>query len=1033
MDLETLWDAIDAAYLADQASCLKNLLSRFEGYPEQNILHQAQIWVRETRARHDQSRLTTAFLREYQLNSDEGIILMSIAEALLRIPDSRTQDVFLQEKLTAADWQKHLQHSDSLIVNLSTGALLLTGKLEHLAQTNDQDWHAGYERLLGRLGAPMIRTALTQAMHFLAGQFVIAETIGQALAQSRDQSETLYSYDMLGEAAITYNEASSYDQSYHQAISAIAEYARPSQCFKNHGISVKLSALYPRYEALHYRSAVAVLSERLKKLACAAQSANINLTIDAEESARLEMSLVIFEKLFSDPDLKWPGLGLAVQAYQKRAIKVIDWLAELSRKHQKIIPVRLVKGAYWDTEIKLAQQQGLQNYPVFTNKAATDVSYLACAKRLIDHKHCFYPQFATHNAHTVAALLNWFGSNSDFELQRLHGMGEGLYQQILSTNTLNCRIYAPVGQYRDLLPYLIRRLLENGANNSFINQLDNPDLEIEEVVHDPVCQLRNSGQSPHDNIPLPEQLYGTERLNSTGLNLNQQQTLNHLANNLLNLSERQWQSQPLVNGTVYYSKTTNLFNPGDIKKQVGTVMCADPNTIKKAMAAAAEAYPNWRLSPVEQRIEYLNRTADLLEQHKPELMSLCIREAGRTLPDAESEIREAVDFCRYYAACAGRLFKQQQALPGPVGESNHLGLYGRGVFACISPWNFPIALFIGQISAALAAGNTVIAKPANLTPLTAMYCIRLMHQAGFPKQVLHFLPGDGHTIGKILMADHRIQGVAFTGSGETAAAINRQLAKQQQIKTLIAETGGQNIMIADSSALPEQLVRDAVQSAFNSAGQRCSALRVLFVQSDIADQVIEKLTGAMQTLKIGNPSQFDTDIGPVISGEAYQQLNQHLQFIKPQAKLFYQAELPKNLDQGFYFAPALIEIDRLEQLPEEIFGPILHLIRFKSGETDNIIKAVNRSGYGLTLGIHSRIEKHIHEIQTHAQVGNIYVNRNMIGAVVGSQPFGGMGLSGTGPKAGGPYYLQRFAVEQTFSVNTAAIGGNAQLLASKLN
>jgi RHH-type transcriptional regulator, proline utilization regulon repressor / proline dehydrogenase / delta 1-pyrroline-5-carboxylate dehydrogenase len=1029
-----LWADINRAYLGDEGKISAGLLTQLDGYNPTVTSDCATMLVNAVRAKKDQQSPIEAFLREYQLNSQEGIVLMGIAEALLRIPDSYTQDLFLQEKLTHADWQNHLQHSDSFLVNLSSQALLFTRQFEEHVLLSDQHWFPVFGQLLNRIGAPLIRTAIKQAMAYLAEQFVFAESIQQAVERSGQTPEYRYSFDMLGEAALMKEDAERYYHSYLSAIATLAGHAPSADIYANPGISVKLSALCPRYEPLQHVRAVKELTDKLLILAKKARAANISITVDAEESERLEMSLDIFAAVFTHPDLTgWDGLGLAVQAYQKRALPVIRWLAGLAENQHSKIPLRLVKGAYWDSEIKRAQENGLSNYPVFTHKSATDVSYLACSQFILSRPDVFYPQFATHNAHTLAAIFHSGKLHPGYEFQRLHGMGEPLYREMMENQQWHspCRIYAPVGHYHELLPYLVRRLLENGANTSFINQIDNADISVEELVCDPAERVKTS--SNKTSCVLPGSLYGEQRLNSQGLNLADPELLQQLQQNLDDLSVKHWQAAPLINGRYYSGEQHPVRNPSDSKLTVGSVIYADNKAIEHAVDCAAQAFPEWRLCPVTTRADCLLKAADLFEHHRLELVSLCIREGGRTIKDALAEVREAVDYCRYYAQSALELFSAPLKLPGVTGEENLLYHYGRGVFACISPWNFPIAIFIGQITATLAAGNTVIAKPATQTSLIAMRCVEILHLAGIPETVLHFLPASGSLIGQHLLPDSRVAGIAFTGSTETAQLINRQLAQHHQaIVPLIAETGGQNAMIADSSALLEQLVQDVIVSAFNSAGQRCSALRVLFVQQEIADKTIAMLTGAMQELTLGDPGVYQTDIGPVIDQAALAPLNLHLEKMQQQAKLLYQLPLDDSLQYGSFFPPSLIEISSLSQLTQEIFGPVLHLIRYRAPELDRVIDAINTTGYGLTLGIHSRVDANIKAIQQGAKVGNIYVNRNMIGAVVGAQPFGGMGLSGTGPKAGGPDYLRRFAIEQTVTTNTAAIGGNASLLAKDL-
>jgi RHH-type proline utilization regulon transcriptional repressor/proline dehydrogenase/delta 1-pyrroline-5-carboxylate dehydrogenase len=1032
----SLRTAINQAYLAHEGEILEKLCAVLVNYNSAEVSDTAKTLIDSVRAQTAHPTPVEAFLLEYQLTSKEGLVLMSMAEALLRIPDSETQDLFLLEKLTYADWQKHLHHSDSAWVNVASRALFFTRQFEDcIALLHDHNHRFSiFEQLLSRVGAPLIRAALKQAMHFLAKQFVFADSIQHGFTQSQKEPTYRYSFDMLGEAAITAGDADRYYQAYLAAIATLSGHTSGADLYNNPGISVKLSALCPRYEPLQQHRAVTEISDKLLTLALKAREANISMTLDAEESERLEMSLDIFSTVFSHADLKgWAGLGLAVQAYQKRAFPVIRWLAALAESRQTKIPLRLVKGAYWDSEIKRAQEKGLQHYPVFTHKSATDTSYLACAQLLLSRPDVFYPQFASHNAHTLAAIYHSGKQHPGYEFQRLQGMGESLYQAIMTTHhwEIPCRIYAPVGLYQELLPYLVRRLLENGANTSFINQIAQPDVPVEDLVHDPVELVKLTAHQP--SIVLPGFLYGKERLNSQGLNLADPEQLTELQQTLNHLSSKHWIASPVINGKLYSGQPCSVKNPYDHRITVGQVIFADEIAIEQALNTANQAFAQWRRSSVASRAAFLLTAADLFEHHRLELVSLCIREGGRTIKDALAEIREAVDFCRFYAQSAVQLLSTPEQLPGPTGEDNLLYHYGRGVFVCISPWNFPIAIFMGQIAAALVAGNTVIAKPASQTALTGMRCVELLYQAGIPQNVLQFLPASGHLVGQRLLPDPRVAGIAFTGSTSTAQFINRQLAEHHlAIVPLIAETGGQNVMIADSSALLEQLVHDAIDSAFNSAGQRCSALRVLLLQEEIADKTIAMLIGVMRELLLGDPGFYSTDIGPVINQAALTPLYEHLEKMQSQAILLYQLPLNNTLKNGSFFPPTLIELNTLSQLTQEVFGPVLHVIRYQSADLDQIIKAVNATGYGLTLGIHSRIDANIRTIQQEVKVGNIYINRNMIGAVVGVQPFGGMGLSGTGPKAGGPHYLQRFAVEQTVTTNTAAMGGNVDLLTKDL-
>ena len=1013
---------ISLSFLASEAECLAELRRELAGYDAARISAAARQLISGLRSVRQRQSPFTAFLQEYGLDSAEGVVLMTIAEALLRIPDSQTRYAFLREKLAEADWRSHQRRSTAALVNLSTAGLSVAGRICGRAQ------QSGLISYLAQLSEPLLCAAMTQAINQLAGHFVVAENIAAAIQYSFNTPAYRYSFDMLGEAALTDADAERYFQAYAQAIAALAKVATDPDIFRNPGISIKLSALYPRYQSSQHRHAGPALSAKLTALAIQARAADIALTVDAEEAERLFLALDVYAQVGAAPALVgWPGLGLALQAYHKAAPAVIRWLAALAEAQGRRIPIRLVKGAYWDTEIKRAQENGWEDYPVFTSKAATDVSYLACAKLILAEPQAFYPQFATHNAHSVAAILDLGGGHPGFEFQRLHGMGAALYDSLPGSTP--CRVYAPVGSHRELLPYLVRRLLENAANSSVINQLENPATDPADLCRDPVTILPAAGIK---NIAPPPDLFGEQRRNSLGLNLSDPDLLTELQQQWQALALDKHSAQPLINGQTGSGSSLPLYNPADQRRQIGSVINSTAADAEAALLAAWQAFPAWRLQPVAARAGCLRRAADLLEANRLPLAALCIHEGGRQWRDALSEIREAVDYCRYYAAEALRLFEQPQTMPGPLGEANQLGHFGRGVMVCISPWNFPAAIFIGQICAALVAGNTVIAKPAEQTPLTAMFCIRLLHQAGIPTKVLHLLPGSGPQLGKTLLSDARVAGVAFTGSTATAQLINRQLAaRNSPIAAFIAETGGQNVMIADSSAHPEQLISDVLQSAFNSAGQRCSALRVLFLPVQTADAIIARLIAAMQCLRVGEPAEIDTDIGPLIDRQAQAALQRHVAELGPQARKFYQLPLADELAHGCFFPPTLLEIDHLAQLPQEMFGPVLHVIRYRASELPQLVAAVNACGYGLTLGVHSRLNAVSRYVQQHAQVGNVYVNRNMIGAVVGVQPFGGMGLSGTGPKAGGPEYLLRFAVEQSVSVNLTAIGGNPGLLGAK--
>ncbi len=1023
---------IENLHRAPEAAVVRELL----GLADQGAGHRARVQARARqlvegiRASDVGASGIDAFMQEYELSNREGVILMCLAEALLRVPDADTADKLIKSKLADADWEGHLGHSSSLFVNASTWALMLTGRVISLDRPDDLDLGGYLGRMVARSGEPVIRQAMVQAMRILGRQFVMGRNIKEALTRARDDEKEGYrhSYDMLGEAARTDADAVRYCDSYRAAIKAVGAASAGRGVVDGPGISVKLSALHPRYELAQHARVMEELFQRLRALAIEAKDFGIGFTIDAEEAARLDISLDVLEKLSADPALVgWDGFGLAVQAYQKRAYPVLQWLAETGRRHGRKWMVRLVKGAYWDTEIKLAQEQGLDGYPVFTRKPTTDLSYLACARFMMENRDVFYPQFATHNAHTLAAVLEMAGTDRDFEFQRLHGMGEALYDQVVGgagKAPVLCRIYAPVGSHEDLLAYLVRRLLENGANSSFVNRIVDQDAPIDEIIADPVDVVARFDPIPHPRIPLPIDLYGAERANSCGLDLNDRAQLRELAT-AMSRHPGPWRAAPNGGG----GTETHVISPTDGKTVIGTVISATSAGIDAALDRAKAAQRKWDKLGGVKRGAILRRAADAMEDDMPAFMALAALEAGKTLGDGVAEVREAVDFLRYYAARAEAEFAGPEALPGPTGEANTISLHGRGVFVCISPWNFPLAIFTGQIAAALAAGNAVAAKPAEQTPLIAARAVDILHGAGVPEDILHLVPGDGAEVGAQLVRDTRIDGVCFTGSTETARAINRSLAQRDgPIVPLIAETGGQNAMIVDSTALPEQVVNDAVLSAFRSAGQRCSALRVLFVQDDIADKVIAMLAGATRELCLGDPAVLETDVGPVIDGDAKAMLEGHAERMNHVGKLLCQAELPKDMDGGYFFAPRAYEIEDLSVLEREVFGPILHVIRFEADALDAVLDAINATGYGLTLGIHSRIDSVHGHVCGSVHAGNAYVNRNMIGAVVGVQPFGGEGLSGTGPKAGGPRYLHRFAVERTLSVNTTAAGGNAALM-----
>ncbi len=1029
---------VNAHYLTDEQALvneLRNIADPGESVRDR-IRDTAAELVSAVRKNKAREGGIDAFLQQYDLSSEEGVLLMCIAEALLRIPDADTADRLIADKITAARWEEHLGTSESLFVNASTWGLMLTGQLLKIDESVRVNPAQMLAKVASRAGEPVVRTAMRQAMGIMGRQFVMGRTIKEALQRSvsKRNKSYRYSFDMLGEAALTRADARRYFEAYYAAIGEIgaAPRAAGDDIFSAPSISVKLSALHPRYEYMQVDRVLRELTSRVLELTEHAKRSGIAMTIDAEEADRLELSLQIFEQVFRDAGLAgYDGLGLAVQTYQRRASDVFSYLEGLARDAGRRIPVRLVKGAYWDTEIKHAQELGLESYPVFTRKVHTDVSYLACARKALDAGEALYPQFATHNAHTLASVMHYAGSRLDYEFQRLHGMGEELYAEVIDPEKFArpCRVYAPVGSHKDLLPYLVRRLLENGANTSFVNRIIDESIDVADIVADPISATEEHDGGPHPRIPSPGKLFGDERRNSEGLNLADDRVMANLLTAMQDASSRPMAAYPIVGGNALSGEVVDSINPADRAHTVGTCQIATVEHVDTAITNACVAQREWDRTPASRRAEILEKAADLYEQHRAELLSLCIGEAGKTLPDAVAELREAVDFLRFYAAEARKHFGDPTLLPGPTGERNTLGMRGRGVFVCISPWNFPLAIFTGQIAAALAAGNSVIAKPAEQTPLVAFQAVELLMEAGVPRDVLQFLPGDGATVGGRAVADPRIAGVAFTGSTETARHINRTLAgRDAPIGVLIAETGGQNAMFVDSSALPEQVVKDAAFSAFNSAGQRCSALRLLCLQNDIADRVIELLIGHMEELVVGNPALLATDIGPAIDEEARSMLETHVRQMEQTARIMYRCNLGNDTESGTFFPPTLIEIDSVDALKREVFGPVLHVMRFRSRDLHATIDAVNATGYGLTMGLHSRIDARARKLAEQSGAGNIYVNRNMIGAVVGVQPFGGRGLSGTGPKAGGPHYLPRFGSEFTVSNNIAAVGGNASLL-----
>ncbi|MGD9538540.1 MAG: bifunctional proline dehydrogenase/L-glutamate gamma-semialdehyde dehydrogenase PutA [Alphaproteobacteria bacterium] len=1038
--LAALRQEVRAAYRMDEAACVKARLeaARLPLPVRRDIEAKAVALVEAMRAEEDGPSGLDAFLESYNLASEEGVLLLCLAEALLRVPDAATADKLIQDKIGGARWERHLGLSDSLLVNASTYALMLTGRVvSPVNAIGGRGWAEGVRQVVGRLGAPVVRAALVQGMRILGHQFVLGRSIEEALERAAEGEAAgyRYSFDMLGEAARTAADATRYFDAYAGAIRAVGASANGRGPEAGPGVSVKLSALHPRYEFAKGMRIERELIPRTLELARLARDHGIGFTIDAEEAERLEPSLAVVEALAREPSLRgWDGLGLAVQAYQKRALPLVDWLATLAEGCGRRLIVRLVKGAYWDSEIKHAQVNGLAGYAVFTRKASTDVSYLACARRMLDAGAALYPAFATHNAHTLTAVLELAGARTDFELQRLHGMGERLYALSVEGRRLStlCRVYAPVGGHEALLAYLVRRLLENGANTSFVNRVIDRDVPAATVVADPLARLESLAELPNPSLPLPSYLYGEARDNAKGIDLSDPLEREQLVPAVEAAWQETWHSAPVIGGERSEGTARPITDPADRRVTVGEAVEAGAADAVRALGIAAAAQPGWDAVPAAERGAILRSAADNYEREMPRLMALAIAEAGKAWPDAIAEVREAVDYLRYYAGLAEAEFASPSGLPGPTGERNTLALRGRGAFLCISPWNFPLAIFTGQVAAALAAGNAVLAKPAEQTPLIAAEGVRLLHEAGVPAEVLHFLPGDGPALGGASLPAPGLAGVAFTGSTEVARLIARQLAARDgPILPLIAETGGQNAMIVDSTALPEQVIRDVLASAFNSAGQRCSALRVLFLQEDVAPDMIEMLAGAMAELEVGSPRRLVTDIGPVIDEEARQTLENHAARMEREGRLIARVRLGEECRHGSFFAPVAYEIDSIARLEREVFGPILHVVRYGADALDQVIDAINATGYGLTLGVHSRIEATVRHVAARARVGNLYVNRGQIGAVVGVQPFGGEGLSGTGPKAGGPHYLHRFATERTVSIDTTAAGGNAALLAQE--
>jgi RHH-type proline utilization regulon transcriptional repressor/proline dehydrogenase/delta 1-pyrroline-5-carboxylate dehydrogenase len=974
-----------------------------------------------------------ALLNEFSLSTEEGVVLMCLAEALLRVPDKLTTDSLIRDKLAGGDWSAHIGNSDSIFVNASSWGLLMTGKLVNYSDQKKKEQFGLLKKTVGRLGEPVIRESVRYAMKIMGTQFVMGKNIDDALkrAQETEAKGYTYSYDMLGEGARTMVDADRYFDSYMTAIDAIGIAANKNASKKgpqkSPGISIKLSAIHPRYEFSHRDRVMAEIIPRLKKLALAAKAYDIGFTVDAEEADRLDISLDVIEAVFSDKDLDgWNGFGLAVQAYQKRGLYVIEWVQELSQRVGRQMMVRLVKGAYWDSEIKESQAEGYNDFPVFTQKPSTDVSYQACAKKLLEYREFIYPQFATHNAYTVATILEIAesqGSSEGYEFQRLHGMGEALYDQVVTDKNIPCRVYAPVGKHADLLAYLVRRLLENGANSSFVNNIVDEEIPVESLLTDPVETVQAWQDKTNAQIPQSADLYtdgmnGTKRLNSKGIDLTDIDQITTMRENLTTWCDNNIVSQA-IEGKL------PVTNPANHNEILGHIVHADDAEMKNIVTRANDAFVAWSATPVTERAQVLLKTADALELHRDELIALCTKEAGKTVPDGVSEVREAIDFCRYYATRAEELLAGGQ-------------LEARGVVLCISPWNFPLAIFLGQVSAAIVAGNTVVAKPAEQTSLIALRTIEIMHECGLPTSVVEPVIARGSKVGQTIVPDTRIQAIMFTGSTETGTWISQKLAERDGDPVpLIAETGGQNCMIVDSTALPEQVVDDVVSSGFQSAGQRCSALRVLFLQDDVADKIITMLKGAMKELHLGDPAFLSTDIGPVIDSKALGALNEHVEYLNTNGTLHFSCDAPTlndgvSEDQHHFFIPRLYEIKDLSVLKKEVFGPIVHIIRYKASELENVIDQINNTGFGLTMGIHTRIEEKSQYLAARSRAGNVYVNRNMIGAVVGVQPFGGRGLSGTGPKAGGPLYLTRLVKDSVKATDVSLTNEQSSALTAEI-
>ena len=1027
-------DLLDSGKYDDEAIRIEALLANpvLDAVERRAAATAARDIVVKARAETQHSGVMESFLEEFGLSNPEGLALMCLAEALLRVPDADTADALIAEKITSGDWGDHNGKSDSLLVNASTWGLMLTGRVVRPPEDATDNPGGFISRMVRQAGEPVIRAAMMQAMRIMGGQFVMGRTIDEALKRGQRNVKkgeaASHSFDMLGEGARTTADARRYFESYANAIGAVGKAKTGSTPENADGISVKLSALHPAYRAVQGERIHRELYPMVAELAKLAATHNINFTLDAEEADRLALSLSLLERLCRETDTaKWTGLGLAVQAYQKRGTATVAWLGDLARSTNRRLMVRLVKGAYWDSEIKRAQVDGQPDYPVFTTKQATDVSYLTCADALLRTGPSIYAQFATHNAHSLASieLMAKRAGRNDYEFQRLHGMGGPLYKA--AGRERSVRIYAPVGAHQDLLPYLVRRLLENGANTSFVHSFLDGDVPAERIATDPYTLL-SAAPARHPRIPPPPKLYGPARSNSSGLDYSQKAVRDRIHEAIATFDAAgAAAADSILAGKPGGAGAQPAKPPVDLGRVVAKVSSATQADVDAAYSSACAFQPEWNAMGGAKRAEILEAMANAMERDTDHLIAILAREGGKTLDDCIAEVREAVDFCRYYALDAEQKFRGVETLPGPAGETNGLEMMGRGAFVCISPWNFPLAIFTGQIAGALAAGNTVLAKPAEQTPLIAAEAVKLFHKAGLPSEALHLLVGDGK-VGAMLTADPRCAGVAFTGSTEVARIINRTLAaKDGPIVPLIAETGGLNAMFCDTTALREQVVDDVVMSAFRSAGQRCSALRVLFLPHETADDTIEMIKGAMEVLVIGDPADAATDIGPIIDAEARGLLDAHLERMKPVAKV-WQRDIGALREKGTFFGPAIVELQSIDQLDREVFGPVLHVVRYDPDDIETVGGALSAKGYGLTLGVHSRLEGFAEKVKAHVRAGNVYVNRSIIGAVVGVQPFGGSGLSGTGPKAGGPHYVARFATERAITVNIAAQGGDPTLL-----